>query len=73
MPGDVVAKTNAEVRRVFADPAIKRDFLERQYFESIAGSPEQADELVRRAEVAQGDQGRQGPGGVIAAINPAAC
>jgi len=50
MPGDVVAKTNAEVRRVFADPAIKRDFLERQYFESIAGSPEQLTSYIRSDE-----------------------
>ena len=41
MPADVVGKINAEVRKIFADPEIKKNFLERQYFESIAGSPEQ--------------------------------
>jgi len=50
MPADVVAKINAEVRKVFADPAIKRDFLERQYFESIAGSPEQLTSYIKSDE-----------------------
>ena len=64
MPADVVGKINAEVRNIFADPEIKKSFLERQYFESIAGSPEQLAELhqERGAEVAQGDPGRQGEG-----------
>jgi len=39
MPADLVAKINAEVRKIFADPEIKKDFLERQYFEAIAGMP----------------------------------
>ena len=69
MPADIVTKINAEVRKVFADPEIKKNFLERQYFESIAGTPEAAHRLHqgRRAEVAQGDPGRQGQGGVDAA------
>jgi tripartite-type tricarboxylate transporter receptor subunit TctC len=41
MPADIVGKINGEVRKLFADPEIKKNFLERQYFESIAGSPEQ--------------------------------
>ena len=44
MSAEVVAKINTEVRNTFADPEIKRSFLERQYFESIAGSP---DDLAR--------------------------
>ena len=44
MPTEIVAKINGEVRRLFEDPGIKKNFLERQYFESIAGSP---DELAR--------------------------
>ena len=40
MPAEVVAKVNAEVRRIFADPAVKKDFLERYYFESIADTPD---------------------------------
>src|SRR4030081_1236307 len=38
MPADIVAKINGEVRKVFADPDIKKNFLERQYFESTAGT-----------------------------------
>jgi tripartite-type tricarboxylate transporter receptor subunit TctC len=47
---DVVAKINAEVRKVFADPAIKKNFLEQQYFESIAGSPEQLTSYIKSDE-----------------------
>jgi tripartite-type tricarboxylate transporter receptor subunit TctC len=50
MPADVVAKINAEVRKVFADPEIKKSFLERQYFESIAGTPEQLAHYIRADE-----------------------
>jgi tripartite-type tricarboxylate transporter receptor subunit TctC len=41
MPAEIVAKVNEEVRKTFSDPDIKRDFLDRQYFESIAGTPEE--------------------------------
>jgi tripartite-type tricarboxylate transporter receptor subunit TctC len=50
MPADIVAKINAEVRKVFADPEIKKSFLERQYFESIAGSPEQLTSYIKSDE-----------------------
>jgi len=50
MPADVVAKINGEVRKIFADPEIKKDFLERQYFESIAGSPEQLANAIKSDE-----------------------
>jgi tripartite-type tricarboxylate transporter receptor subunit TctC len=50
MPADVVAKINAEVRNVFADPEIKKSFLERQYFESIAGTPEQLAHYIKADE-----------------------
>src|SRR5215472_16472034 len=33
VPEDIVDKINAEVRAVFADPTVKRDFLDAQYFE----------------------------------------
>ena len=33
----MIYDNRAEVRKVFADPEIKKSFLERQYFESIAG------------------------------------
>jgi tripartite-type tricarboxylate transporter receptor subunit TctC len=50
MPADVVAKINAEVRKIFADPEIKKSFLERQYFESIAGTPEQLAHYIKADE-----------------------
>ena len=40
MPADIVDKINDEVRKTFADPGIQKDFLDRQYFESIAGAPD---------------------------------
>ena len=50
MPADVVTKINAEVRKIFADPEIKKSFLERQYFESIAGTPEQLTNYIKADE-----------------------
>jgi tripartite-type tricarboxylate transporter receptor subunit TctC len=38
------------VRKVFADPEIKKNFLERQYFESIAGTPEQLVQYITAEE-----------------------
>jgi tripartite-type tricarboxylate transporter receptor subunit TctC len=40
MPADVVKKLNDEVRKIFADPNVQKTFLDVQYFESIAGAPE---------------------------------
>ena len=40
MPADVTAKIGAEVQKMFADPEVKKNFLDAQYFESIADSPE---------------------------------
>ena len=69
MPADVVGKINAEVRKIFADPEIKKSFLERQYFEFDRRHAGAAGQLhqERRAEMAQGDPGRQGEGGVTPA------
>jgi tripartite-type tricarboxylate transporter receptor subunit TctC len=39
MATDIVAKINDEVRQTFADPEVKQNFLDRQYFEPIAGAP----------------------------------
>ena len=50
MPADVVGRINAEVRKIFADPEIKKNFLERQYFESIAGTPEQLTKYIKADE-----------------------
>ena len=50
MPAEIVAKINAEVRRTFEDPEIKKSFLERQYFESIAGSPDELSRYIKADE-----------------------
>src|SRR5216683_811134 len=50
MPADIVAKINAEVRKIFADPEFKKNFLERQYFESIAGTAEQLAKYIKIEE-----------------------
>jgi tripartite-type tricarboxylate transporter receptor subunit TctC len=50
MPADVVAKVNAEVHKVFADPQVQSAFLDAQYFESIAGSPEDLSARIRTEE-----------------------
>ena len=47
---DVVEKINAEVRRIFANPDFKKNFLDRQYFESIVGSPQQLTDYMRAEE-----------------------
>jgi tripartite-type tricarboxylate transporter receptor subunit TctC len=50
-PRDIVEKVNAEVRRIFDDPEFRKSFLDRQYFESIAGSPEQLAAYLKSEEV----------------------
>ncbi len=50
MPPEVVAKINGEVRKTFADPNVKQSFLDKQYFESLAGSPEELSERLRTEE-----------------------
>jgi tripartite-type tricarboxylate transporter receptor subunit TctC len=50
MPPDVVAKVNAEVHKVFADPEVRSAFLDAQYFESIAGAPEDLSARIRAEE-----------------------
>jgi tripartite-type tricarboxylate transporter receptor subunit TctC len=49
-PRDIVDKINGEVRRVFADPEFRKNFLERQYFESVAGSPEELADYIKVEE-----------------------
>jgi tripartite-type tricarboxylate transporter receptor subunit TctC len=49
-PGEIVAKVNAEVRRVFAEAEFRKTFLDRQYFESIAGSPEELAAYLKSEE-----------------------
>jgi len=50
MPNEVVAKINGEVRRIFADPEFRKSFLDRQYFEAIAGSPQELAERLKIEE-----------------------
>jgi tripartite-type tricarboxylate transporter receptor subunit TctC len=50
MPPDIVAKINNEVRKLFADPDIQKNVLERQYFESIAGTPEELSARIKSDE-----------------------
>ena len=50
IPPDVVAKINSEVRKIFADPAVQKTFLDAQYFESIAGSPQELSERIGAEE-----------------------
>jgi len=50
LPPEVVAKINAEVRAIFADPKVRQDFLDAQYFEAIAGSPDDLAERIRSEE-----------------------
>lgn len=50
MASEVVAKINGEVRRVFADPEFRKSFLDRQYFESIAGTPQELAERLKIEE-----------------------
>jgi tripartite-type tricarboxylate transporter receptor subunit TctC len=49
-PRDTVAKLNAEVRRIFADPEFQQTFLERQYFQSIAGTPGELADYLKSEE-----------------------
>ncbi len=50
VPAAIVDKINAEVRAVFADPNVRRDFLDAQHFESLAGSPAALAERIRSEE-----------------------
>jgi tripartite-type tricarboxylate transporter receptor subunit TctC len=50
MPADVTAKLNAEVRKIFADPNVQKTFLDAQYFESIAGTPEDLTKRIATEE-----------------------
>jgi tripartite-type tricarboxylate transporter receptor subunit TctC len=42
----VVDKINGEVQRFFADPTVRKNFLDPQLFEPIAGTPEQLAEYL---------------------------
>jgi tripartite-type tricarboxylate transporter receptor subunit TctC len=50
MPAGVVAKINGEVARLFSNPEFRKNFLERQYFESIVGSSAQLAAYIKAEE-----------------------
>jgi tripartite-type tricarboxylate transporter receptor subunit TctC len=50
MPPDTVAKLNAEVRALFADPDFGKTFLDHYLFQSIAGSPEDLARFIKSEE-----------------------
>jgi tripartite-type tricarboxylate transporter receptor subunit TctC len=50
MPAEIVAKINTQVRGDFADPEIKQNFLDRQYFEPIAGTPDELANYIKSDE-----------------------
>ena len=50
VPAGVVGKINAEVRAAFAEPKVRQDFLDAQYFESLAGSPADLAERISSEE-----------------------
>jgi tripartite-type tricarboxylate transporter receptor subunit TctC len=47
-PREAVSRVNADVQRVLADPDFREKFLAPNFFEPIAGSPEQFGEYVKR-------------------------
>jgi len=47
-PREAVAKINADVQRVLGDAEFREKFLAPNYFEPIAGTPEQFGEYVKR-------------------------
>jgi tripartite-type tricarboxylate transporter receptor subunit TctC len=49
MPANVVAKLNAEVRRIFTDPELRKT-MDREYFTPIVGSPEELTERIKADE-----------------------
>src|SRR5215468_4276144 len=53
-PHEIVAKVNQEVRRAFAEPEFRKSFLDRQYFESITGSPEDLATYLKSEEAKWG-------------------
>jgi tripartite-type tricarboxylate transporter receptor subunit TctC len=50
MPRDVVAKINGEIRAMHAEPEFRKTFLDKFYFQSIAGSPEQLAAYIKAEE-----------------------
>ena len=49
-PREIVAKVNDQVRRVFAEAELRTSSLDRQYFVSIAGTPEDLTAYLKSEE-----------------------
>jgi tripartite-type tricarboxylate transporter receptor subunit TctC len=49
-PRAIVDKVNGQVRRIFADAEFRKSFLDRQYFQSIVGSPEELAAYLKSEE-----------------------
>ncbi len=47
-PSDIVARVNADVRRVYADPKFQKKFLATNFFEPITSSPEQFSAFIKK-------------------------
>jgi tripartite-type tricarboxylate transporter receptor subunit TctC len=50
IPSDVTAKINGEIRAMHAEPEFRKAFLDRYYFQSIAGPPEQLTSFIKAEE-----------------------
>jgi len=50
VPREIVDRLNAEVKRMFGDPEIQKNFLDKQFFESIAGTPDELAGYIRTEE-----------------------
>ncbi len=46
-PQEIVAKLNAEVRKIFSDPTFRQKFLEPQFMEPMTSSPEEFAEYIK--------------------------
>lgn len=50
MPADVTAKINSEIRAMHAEAEFQKNFLDKFYFQSIAGPPEQLSKFIKDEE-----------------------
>ncbi len=50
MPADVVAKINGEIRAMHQEPEFAKTFLDKYYFQSIAGSPQDLSKFIKEEE-----------------------
>ena len=50
MPNEIVTRISTEVQKLFANPEIRKTVLDRYFFESIAGTPQQLGDRIRADE-----------------------